>query len=90
MPYDYKEMRSQIFLEENQWAFLQFRNNMFVALRRTGAVQLEKLMSCGDSWLSIAFFDRMVELGEIREIPQVDIAGQDRIFVPGPKFPKEV
>lgn len=37
--------------------------------------------SSGDSWLLLACVDRLVELGELREIPQTHTAGQDRIFV---------
>jgi hypothetical protein len=35
----------------------------------------------GDSWTMLACMDRLVELGEIREVPQSGVAGQDRIFV---------
>ena len=75
-----------MFLEENQWAFLQLRNTVIRAMNQTGVVRLENLM-VGDSWLCMAFFDRMVELEEIREIKQDGITGQDRIFVPGIRFP---
>ena len=35
----------------------------------------------GDSWTMLACLDRMVELGEIREIRQGHVVGQCRIFV---------
>jgi hypothetical protein len=35
----------------------------------------------GDSWTMLACVDRLVELGEIREIVQADVPGQYRVFV---------
>lgn len=35
----------------------------------------------GDSWEMMARVDRLVELGEIREITGSNVAGQDRVFV---------
>jgi hypothetical protein len=88
MPYDYKEMRSQIFLEENQVDFLQCRDKVFSAIRKNGAVRIQELQIAGDAWLTMAFFDRMLELKEIEELTLKTAWGQLRVFVNGPNFPE--
>lgn len=77
MPYRYEEQRANLFTEEGQ--------RMFLKVRDAGAVRMDKLMGYaggGDSWDMLACADRLVELGELVEVPNtVCRAGQDRIFV---------
>jgi len=80
--YDYKKMKKEVFKEKNQKIFLSIRDRASRLLEKAGAVTMGALMKeTGDNWIQIACVDRLVELGELREISQNDIAGQDRIFV---------
>ena len=84
--YDYKEMKPGLFTEENQKLFLAIRDKVEMLLRQAGAVRMEELVhlprgiSCAGSWNMMACVDRLVELGEIKEIPTKGLA-QHRIFV---------
>ena len=84
MAYNYYAERNQIFTEENQRDFLIVRDHVRKLLGLSGAVRmLEAAFGCqlsGSSWTIMAYVDRLVELGEIREITK-DVVGQDRVFV---------
>lgn len=81
--YRYEEQRPQIFTEEGQVKFLAVRDRVKQLLQQSGAVKMyPALNECsGDTWLAMAFIDRLVELGEIREVTDDSVAGQDRVFV---------
>jgi len=82
--YKYEDVRSRLFDDEGQRMVLRVRDFVHKTLAVAGAVRLDKAMDSaggGDSWTMIASVDRLVELGEIREVPQSGVAGQDRIFV---------
>lgn len=82
MAYQYAELRPRLFTEEGQVAFLKVRDEANRLLRLSGAVRMDRLMlGCGDSWEMLARVDRLVELGELREITGPNVAGQDRVFV---------
>lgn len=83
MAYIYEEQRPQIFTEEGQVKFLAVRDRVKRLLKQAGAVKMwPALDECpGDSWLAMAFIDRLVELGEIKEVTGDNVAGQDRVFV---------
>lgn len=81
MPYSYKEQRDAIFTEQGQVLFLKMRDAVRKHLDTSGAVMAEKAMVTGDSWEMLACLDRMVELGEIREVTGPDVMGQHRVFV---------
>jgi hypothetical protein len=80
--YKYEEIRPRIFEEQNQEQFLKIRDNAQRLLRKAGAVQLGAIIrgSTGDSWIALACVDRLLELGEIKEIP-TEGAAQHRVFV---------
>jgi hypothetical protein len=82
MGYKYEEHRPRVFTEEGQVMFLKIRDNAKHLLSLAGAVQSGKLMSgvSGDSWTMLACIDRLVELGELREVTK-DTWGQHRVFV---------
>jgi hypothetical protein len=64
--------------------FLKIRDRTKELLAIAGAARCKEMMAGaggGDSWDMLACIDRLVELGEIREIPQDHCAGQDLIFV---------
>lgn len=84
MMYSYQAMRSTVFTEEGQKRFLLIRDTAQKPLAQSGAVMSGKLLvGGGDVWKMMACIDRLVELGELREIPQERCAGQHRIFVSG-------
>ena len=69
--------------EARQESFLKMRDHIRGLLAKSGAFQVEKSLEAGDSWLEFGFLDRLVELGEIREVLQDNIADHHRIFVKG-------
>lgn len=82
--YNYEEQKKNIFTEEGQVMFLKIRDKVHALLTVAGAFTLGNAIhkvGGGSSWDMLACVDRLVELGEIREIPQGDVTGQDRIFV---------
>lgn len=81
--YDYKTERARIFTEEGQRMFLAIRDRTHKLIDSAGAVSMGSAIigQVGDSWAMLACVDRLVELGEIREITPPGVAGQDRVFV---------
>lgn len=81
--YNYTTEKPQIFTERGMEMFLKVRDKADKFLGDGGAFQMGHVMSAssGDSWTLMACVDRLVEIGEIREIPQNDCAGQHRTFV---------
>lgn len=81
--YNYKEMKQYIFKEENQKDFLKVRDNVKKMLSESGSFNMLSALRgiSGDNWVQLAFVDRLVELGEIREITPPNTAEQDRVFV---------
>ena len=84
MIYNYEEMKSKLFTEENQKLFLNVRDMIHELLNEAGAVKMGFIIHVrplGDSWEKMACVDRLIELGEIKEIHYGDCSSQDRIFV---------
>ena len=81
--YLYDNHRAQIFTDKGQRTFLKVRDKARELLELAGAFRM--LYPCseisGDVWDTMAYVDRLVELGEIREITESGVAGQDRVFV---------
>jgi len=83
MAYDYKKIKPKLFIEAHQRLFLEIRDKVHYLLRETSVAKMGFIMNglSGDSWIMMACVDRLVELGEIKEVFHGDCAGQDRIFV---------
>ncbi len=81
--YEYKVERQNLFTDEGQRTFLVVRDHVQHLLKVAGAVRALEAMAkgSGNSWTLLASLDRMVELGEIRELTRGDVAGQHRVFV---------
>lgn len=81
--YDYQAQRAALFTDEGQRRFLAVRDRVARLLALAGAVRMQEATAKtgGESWEALACMDRMVELGEIREITGPDVAGQHRVFV---------
>lgn len=84
MSYHYEDRKAFIFTDEGQRMFLEIRDYAKNLLAKAGAARCQEIISVarvGSSWDMLACVDRLVELGEIREIPQAGCYAQDRIFV---------
>jgi len=83
MAYDYEKEKPKIFTDKGQVEFLKVRDEAHRLLQDAGAFMI--FSACkkisGDTWTMMAYVDRLVELGEIREITGPDVFGQDRVFV---------
>lgn len=82
--YRYETERHAIFTEDGQRMFLEIRDRVKRLLKEAGAVSMEAAISgsTGSSWQMLACVDRLVELGELREVTDPNtVAGQYRIFV---------
>ena len=84
--YTYEGEKRALFTEEGQVMFLKIRDNINRLLESAGAVRMQEAISVvtGSSWTMLACVDRMVELGEIREITGQGVAGQYRVFTRRP------
>jgi len=82
MMYSYSQERLWVLSPEGQRALSKVRDHVLRLLNEAGACQLGRVLGViGDNWHSMACVDRMLELGELREISQGNVAGQYRIFV---------
>lgn len=85
MSYRYADRRINIFTDEGQRSFLAARDKVNALLAAAGAVRMSEAMNAtpmpATSWDMMANVDRLVELGEIREITGPEVAGQHRVFV---------
>lgn len=85
MSYSYEVEKVDLFTDEGQRKFLKVRDNVNELLKKAGAVRMQEATSgfSGSSWLALACVDRLVELGEIREVIEPDdhTPGQYRVFV---------
>ena len=83
MPYVYENERPELLTDAGQRLFLKIRDHAAALLNAAGAFQMGAVMTLasGTSWQMMAAVDRLVELGELREVTGADIPGQDRVFV---------
>ena len=80
--YKYNELKQDLFTEEAQVAFLKIRDNINKMLEESGSFAMgHALVGGGSTWHQMACVDRLVELGELREITGDGVAGQYRVFV---------
>jgi len=81
MSYSYEKEKKWLFTDQGQRKFLKIRDKVSALLKASGAFMMSNVLIGGD-WECLACVDRLVELGEIREILQSDgVAGQHRVFV---------
>lgn len=84
--YRYEDLKPNLFTEEGVTLYVQIRDRAKRLLAEAEAFTMGAAIrrSTGDSWLMLACVDRMVELGELREVTVGRaVTGQDRVFVKG-------
>jgi hypothetical protein len=84
MAYDYKTQRANVFTEDGQVMFLKIRDTTKELIKKAGVARSDKMMAgcTGDVWNMLACIDRLVELGDVHEIPNsMSGAGQHRVFI---------
>lgn len=81
--YRYEVEKSNVFTEDGQVMFLKIRDQVTALLKQAGAVRLQEAISqvTGSTWTMLACMDRLVELGELRELTDAKVPGQYRVFV---------
>lgn len=73
MGYNYETQKKELFTDEGQRMFIKIRDKAHHLLKEAGAFRQQEVISdCGggESWTMIACVDRLVELGEIVEVPR--------------------
>jgi hypothetical protein len=82
MSYSYETEKPSLFTDDGQRMFIKMRDNAFRLCALAGCVRMREMMATvtGSSWQMLACADRMVELGDLIEVPQERCAGQHRIF----------
>jgi hypothetical protein len=88
--YRYETEKNALFTKGGQRLFLGIRDQTQRLLKIAGAVRMQEAIALppgisADSWTLLACVDRLVELGELREVGSTDVAGQYRVFVSGRK-----
>ena len=79
--YIYSIQKKNILTDEGLEMFLKIRDKKDILLSQSGAVRADKLMcGTGESWDMMACIDRLVELGEIRQVCD-NGAWQDKVFI---------
>jgi hypothetical protein len=84
--YVYADYRDYVFTEEGQRTFLSIRDKAGALTKQAGAATMEKIIGwqTGLNWHHMACVDRLVEIGDLLEIPNtVTKAGQFRLFMWG-------
>lgn len=81
--YSYEAEKPNLFTDQGQRDGLKVRDHVQKCLKLSGAVRMQEAFSpiSGSSWTMMAYVDRLVELGDIREVSGPNVAGQHRIFV---------
>jgi hypothetical protein len=83
MSYCYETEKPRIFTEDGSRDFLKMRDAAHELLEIAGAFRQQEVIHrsgvTGDSWLTIAYVDRLVELGEIVELKR-DCWGQYKVY----------
>lgn len=85
--YNYETEKPALMTDEGQRKMFKFRDYVMSLLKTAGAVRMGEIMTkadFGNSWTMMAAVDRLVEIGDLREIEQATtypVAGQHRVFV---------
>jgi hypothetical protein len=85
MSYNYELEKQQIFTDKGQIEFIKVRDSAMRLLDQAGAFMMffpfKNIGVNGDSWKMMAYIDRMVEIGDIKEVTSMEYTGQHRVFI---------
>lgn len=83
MSYDYPTERKWVFTDDGGRQLLRISWKADELLKVAGAATMGKLIAgeAGGSWEMMACVDRLVEVGELKEVNYGPCPGQYRIFV---------
>lgn len=85
MSYCYETEKPWLFTDEGQRDLLRVRDHAFKLIAASGAAMMGHLMvaaQCGTNWRQLALVDRLVEIGDLYEIPNIwSSCGQHRLFI---------
>lgn len=73
MTYSYQQEKAELLEDKNQALFIKGRDKVMSLLAKAGAIRMLEAMDCfqlGTTWQKMAAIDRMVELGDVVEIPR--------------------
>lgn len=76
--YRYADFKGYVLSEEGSRVVMETRDRAARLLTASGAATMSRLMPSGDSWKAMAVVDRLVEMGDLRE---VTIEDPERVFV---------
>jgi hypothetical protein len=83
--YRYEDEKPKLLTDEGQRLFLKFRDDAIDVLGIAGAFRFDAISKRShyvmDDWLRLACVDRMIELGELRDVTPPGTVGQHRIFI---------
>ena len=84
--YSYQQVKPRLLSDEGQRLFLKCRDRVQGLLKTSGAIRMQEAIQTlsGDSWTMLACLDRMVELGEIREIREREVLVPYNDVIEGP------
>lgn len=81
--YKYEKEKQKLFTENGQVVFLRVRDFVRETLESSKYIDMEQVLDnvyTGDNWITMSCVDRLVELGELVEITNNHVAGQNRVF----------
>lgn len=85
MSYNYQQEKKGLLDDEGQRFFTKMRDGVLKLIEQAGAVRMQEAFKCAPgsykSWTAMAVLDRMVELGDLMELTDGNVAGQNRVFV---------
>lgn len=82
--YKYEDEKPGLLTDEGQRMFIRGRDTVLLDLDVKDPVLMEKAMACfktSSNWTQMACVDRMVEIGDLREIAREAEVAQHRVFV---------
>ena len=83
--YKYEDEKSRLFTDEGQRVLFKVRDNFKELETVSGAIKASKLMAqttnYGDTYLFLACMDRLVEIGEIKEITDSETIAQNKVYI---------
>lgn len=81
----YQAERGRLWTESGAGYILEIQQSARHFIETSGAVLSSRLIT-GDSFMSLNAMDYLEEQGYLRQVTGSEVAGQDRVYVAGPKF----